>query len=96
MSTEPDVSPGLRLMELLELLTHHAQPLALPEVIALTGWAKPTVHRMLAQLEHGGWLVREPDGRRYAMASRLAAAGRRSLEQQHTARRAPRGGCGSW
>lgn len=71
MSTEPDVSPGLRLMELLELLTRHAQPLALPEVIALTGWPKPTVHRMLAQLEHGGWLVREPDGRRYAMASRL-------------------------
>lgn len=71
MSTEPDLSPGLRLMELLELLTRHAQPLALPEVIALTGWPKPTVHRMLAQLEQGGWLVREPDGRRYAMASRL-------------------------
>lgn len=71
MSTETDLSPGLRLMELLELLTRHAQPLALPEVIALTGWPKPTVHRMLAQLEQGGWLVREPDGRRYAMASRL-------------------------
>ncbi|WP_137919946.1 IclR family transcriptional regulator [Hydrogenophaga sp. 2FB] len=71
MDTKTDNSPGLRLMELLELLTRHAQPLALPEVVGLSGWPKPTVHRMLAQLEQGGWLVREPDGRRYAMAPRL-------------------------
>lgn len=71
MNTETDNSPGLRLMELLDLLTRHAQPMALPEVVALTGWPKPTVHRMLAQLEQGGWLVREPDGRRYAIAARL-------------------------
>ncbi|RZL05092.1 MAG: IclR family transcriptional regulator, partial [Rubrivivax sp.] len=71
MSREPDTTPGLRLMELLDLITRQAKPLALPEVMALTGWPKPTVHRMLAQLEDGGWLVREPGGRRYAMASRL-------------------------
>jgi DNA-binding IclR family transcriptional regulator len=71
MSKELDSSPGLRLLELLDLITRQAKPLALPEVMALTGWPKPTVHRMLAQLEGGGWLVREPDGRRYAMASRL-------------------------
>ena len=71
MSTEADSSPGLRLMELLELITRNDQPLALPELVAQTGWPKPTVHRMLSQLEQGGWLVREPDGRRYAMASRL-------------------------
>ena len=71
MSTETDSSPGLRLMELLERITRTDQPLALPDMVTLTGWPKPTVHRMLSQLEHGGWLVREPDGRRYAMASRL-------------------------
>ena len=71
MSTEPDNSPGLRLLELLDQLARQSKPLALPEVVALTGWPKPTAHRMLAQLEGGGWLVREPDGRRYAMASRL-------------------------
>lgn len=58
-------------MELLELITRHDQPPALPELVTVTGWPKPTVHRMLSQLEQGGWLVREPDGRRYAMASRL-------------------------
>ena len=62
MSTEPDNSPGLRLLELLDQLARQSKPMALPEVVALTGWPKPTVHRMLAQLEGGGWLVREPDG----------------------------------
>lgn len=71
MSTDPDSSPGLRLLELLDQLARQSKPMALPEVVALTGWPKPTVHRMLAQLEGGGWLVREPDGRRYAMAPRL-------------------------
>ena len=71
MSIETDSSPGLRLLELLDQFSRHAQPMALPEVVALTGWPKPTVHRMLSQLEQGGWLVREPDGRRYAMATRL-------------------------
>ncbi|WP_066266916.1 IclR family transcriptional regulator [Hydrogenophaga palleronii] len=71
MNTLTDSSPGLRLMELLDMLTRQAQPMALPEVVTLTGWPKPTVHRMLSQLEQGGWLVREPDGRRYAMAARL-------------------------
>lgn len=64
-------SPGLRLMDLIEHLVREGQPLALPEVVAGIGWPKPTVHRMLQQLEAGGWLQREPDGRRYALAPRL-------------------------
>jgi IclR family transcriptional regulator, acetate operon repressor len=71
MNTSTDNSPGLRLMELLELLGRQERPQSLPQAMALTGWPKPTVHRMLAQLESGGWLVREPDGRHYALASRL-------------------------
>ena len=69
-ATSP-TSPGLRLMDLLEHLVREGRPLALPEVVAGTGWPKPTVHRMLQQLEMGGWLQREPDGRRYALAPRL-------------------------
>jgi IclR family transcriptional regulator, acetate operon repressor len=71
MNTTPDSSPGLRLMELLELLSRQERPQSLPQAMALTGWPKPTVHRMLTQLENGGWLVREPDGRHYALAPRL-------------------------
>lgn len=71
MSTNTDSSPGLRLMELLELLSRQERPQSLPQAVALTGWPKPTVHRMLVQLESGGWLAREPDGRHFALAPRL-------------------------
>ena len=64
-------SPGLRLMDLLEHMVREGRPLSLPEAVAACGWPKPTVHRMLVQLEAGGWLQREPDGRRYALAPRL-------------------------
>jgi IclR family transcriptional regulator, acetate operon repressor len=71
MNTSIDQSPGLRLLELLERLGRQERPQTLPQAVALTGWPKPTVHRMLTQLESGGWLVREPDGRHYALAPRL-------------------------
>lgn len=68
-------SPGLRLIELLEHLVREGRPLSLPEAVAASGWPKPTVHRMLQQLEAGGWLQREPDGRRHALAPRLLRLG---------------------
>ena len=71
MNTDTESSPGLRLMQLLDLITRQDKALALPELVALTGWPKPTVHRMLAQLETGGWLQREPGGRHFALAPRL-------------------------
>ena len=74
-----DDSPGLRLIELLELLAAQGQPQSLAELLALGRWPKPTLHRMLLQLETGGLLQREPDGRRYALAGRslrLAEIGR--------------------
>jgi len=79
MAANHDPSPGLRLLDLLDLLSRQEQPLALPEVVALCGWPKPTVHRMLGQLEAGGWLVREPDGRRYALATRTLRLGEAAL-----------------
>lgn len=83
-------SPGLRLMDLIEHLVREGRPLALPEVVAGTRWPKPTVHRMLQQLEQGGWLQREPDGRRYALAPRLLRLGEGALgaSTQHGVRHA--------
>ena len=68
---DPADSPVLRQFELLERMAHAERPLSGAEVVALTGWPKPSVHRMLAQLEAGGLLQREPDGRRYALAARV-------------------------
>lgn len=71
MIENPALSPGLRLFDLLEVLVREARPLTLSELVHASGWPKPTVHRMLAQLEAGELLQREPDGRRYALAPRL-------------------------
>jgi DNA-binding IclR family transcriptional regulator len=71
MTEKTHPSPGLRLFELLEVLVREARPLTLSEIVGTSGWPKPTVHRLLAQLEAGELLQREPDGRRYALAPRL-------------------------
>lgn len=71
MSPNTAASPGLRLFDLLEVLVREGRPLTLAEAVAASGWPKPTVHRLLAQLEAGELLAREPDGRRYAVAPRL-------------------------
>jgi len=63
-------SPGLRLIELLELMAGQGRPQSLAELQDLAPWPKPTLHRMLRQLEDGALLQREPDGRRYALAQR--------------------------
>ena len=64
-------TPSLRLFDLLEILCAQGRPLSLAEAVEATGWPKPSVHRMLGQLEGGGLLLREPGGRRYAPAPRL-------------------------
>lgn len=71
MSATTPASPGLRLFDLLDVLVREGRPLTLAEAVAASGWPKPTVHRLLAQLEAGELLAREPDGRRYAVAPRL-------------------------
>jgi len=64
-------TPSLRLFDLLEILCAQGRPFSLAEAVEATGWPKPSVHRMLAQLEDGGLLLREPGGRRYTPAPRL-------------------------
>lgn len=74
-----DAGPGLRLIELLELLAAQGRPQSLAELQAVAPWPKPTLHRMLQQLEAGGLLQREPDGRRYALAARMLRLAEASL-----------------
>lgn len=64
-------TPGLRLLQLLELVASTGESQALSDVVRLSGQPKPSVHRMLQQLEAGGLLARGSDGRRYAVTPRL-------------------------
>ncbi len=82
--------PSLRLFELLETMCAHGRPFSLGDAIEATGWPKPSVHRMLGQLEAGGLLAREPDGRRYTPAPRLLRLAESTLSAgtQHGVRHA--------
>jgi len=64
-------TPGLRLLQMLEMVATTGEPQSLADVVRLSGQPKPSVHRMLQQLELGGLLARGADGRRYAITPRL-------------------------
>ncbi len=64
-------SPTLRLFALLERIAAHDRLFSLQSLVEDTGWPKPTVHRMLQQLEAGGLVRREGDARHYSTGVRL-------------------------
>src|SRR5512145_3107400 len=64
-------TPALRLFALLEVIAGRDQFFNLQWLVDETGLPKPTVHRMLQQLEAAGMLRRESDGRHYSTGLRL-------------------------
>lgn len=64
-------TPTLRLLGLLEVIAECDRLVTLPELVAETGLPKPTVHRMLQQLEAAGMLQRDADRRHYSSGLRL-------------------------
>jgi DNA-binding IclR family transcriptional regulator len=65
-------SPALRLIALLEHVARADKALTLTDIIGEVRQPKPTVYRMLQQLEHAGLLAKEPDGKRYGPGARLS------------------------
>lgn len=63
--------PLLRSFELLDVLAREARPLATADLVSLLGWPKPSVHRLLLQLEAAELLRREPGSHRFTLAPRL-------------------------
>lgn len=64
-------TPTLRLFALLEVIASKDQLFSLQRLTDETGLPKPTLHRMLQQLESAGLLQRGPDGRLYGTGARL-------------------------
>lgn len=64
-------TPTLRLFALLEVIAEKNAPFTLQNVADETGIPKPTVHRMLQQLESAGILQRTGQGRHYIVENRL-------------------------
>jgi IclR family acetate operon transcriptional repressor len=64
-------TPALRLFALLEVIAGKNMLFTLQSLVEETGLPKPTLHRMLQQLESAGMLQRENDGRHYGTGLRL-------------------------
>ncbi|QNP49830.1 IclR family transcriptional regulator [Diaphorobacter aerolatus] len=64
-------TPNLRLFALLEVIAQKDAPFTLQSIVEETGLPKPSMHRMLTQLETAGILQREGNGRHYATGRRL-------------------------
>ncbi|MCF8199446.1 MAG: IclR family transcriptional regulator [Sulfuritalea sp.] len=64
-------TPTLRLFALLETIAEKDQFFSLQSLVEETGLPKPTLHRMLQQLESARMLQREADGRHYSTGLRL-------------------------
>lgn len=83
-------TPTMRLLGLLELIASRDQLFSLQDLVEQTTLPKPTLHRMLQQLETSGMLQRDPDGRHYGTGSRLRRLAENLLlnDTKHGARRA--------
>jgi DNA-binding IclR family transcriptional regulator len=64
-------TPTMRLFALLEVIASKDQLFSLHALVEETGLPKPTMHRMLQQLESANLLQREDDGRHYSTGVRL-------------------------
>ena len=83
-------TPTMRLFALLEVIAAKDQRYSLQALVEETGLPKPTLHRMLQQLESAGLLQRESDGRHYSTGTRLRRLAENLLlnDSHHGARHA--------
>ena len=83
-------TPTMRLFALLEVIAAKDQRYALQDLVEETGLPKPTLHRMLQQLESAGLLRREGDSRLYGVGTRLRRLAENLLlnDSHHGARHA--------
>jgi len=63
---------AVRAFAVLDALAAADGPAALADICAQVGLPKPTVHRLLAQLESAGVVMREPQGKRFTVGARLS------------------------
>jgi IclR family transcriptional regulator, acetate operon repressor len=83
-------TPTMRLFGLLEVIASKDQLFSLQALVETTGLPKPTLHRMLQQLEAAQLLQREGDGRHYSTGTRLRRLAENLLmnDSHHGARHA--------
>ncbi|UTV26609.1 IclR family transcriptional regulator [Photobacterium atrarenae] len=83
-------TPTLRLFSLLEVIAEKDEFFSLQKLVEETGLPKPTLHRMLQQLETAGIIQRDGDERHYSTGVRLRRLAEKLLlnSTTHSARHA--------
>jgi DNA-binding IclR family transcriptional regulator len=71
MESNHSNSAAVRSFRILEVVAEHENGCSLPEIAEGVALPKQTVHRMVAQLELAGLLLREPRSRRLQIAGRV-------------------------
>ncbi|WP_370576916.1 IclR family transcriptional regulator [Paracoccus sp. PAR01] len=74
MDQSPDSissAPSLRNLQILQVIALEARPMTPTEINAVLGLPKPTIHRLVANLEQEGYLSRHLDGRSYLPGPKL-------------------------
>ncbi|MDO4683773.1 MAG: IclR family transcriptional regulator [Lautropia sp.] len=64
-------TPTVRLFAILEAMSRQGCHFTLQEMVQETGFPKPTVYRMLQQLESAGIVQRDADERHYGLGARM-------------------------
>ncbi|GAL22729.1 transcriptional regulator IclR family [Vibrio maritimus] len=83
-------TPTLRLFSLLEVIAQKDEFISLQGLVEETGLPKPTLHRMLQQLESAGIIQKDGDEKHYSSGIRLRKLAENLLlnSTMHSARRA--------
>lgn len=68
-----------RALSILALLRSEGRELSIAEIAKATGWHKSSVHRLLATLNHHGFIARDEMTKRYSLGITLAEYGRVAL-----------------
>jgi len=71
MESNQSNGTAIRAFHVLEVVARHPDGLSLTALVAAVGLPKQTVHRLAAQLELAGLLVREPGQRRLQLGNRV-------------------------
>ncbi len=71
MPSNQSNAAAVRAFRVLEVVARNADGCAVAAIVDAVGLPKQTVHRMVAQLQHSGLLMREPGTRRVQLSSRV-------------------------
>jgi DNA-binding IclR family transcriptional regulator len=82
-----NASAMLRALDILGDIARSETPVSVPELCARLSLPKPTVHRLCQKLEAESYLLREPDGRRFAVGPRFLRMGFDMLRNSVSAER---------